>query len=154
MVFTLSNEVHPLFHSYPRTCYNLLFAAVSETLQDVALNPKHLGARVGFTAVLHTWTQTLLFHPHVHCIVPGGGLNREGTQWRSCKPGFLLPVLVLSEVFRGKLLSKLEKAVTKGDMRLLDRDPNALLRQAARKSWVVYSKEPFAGPPWSSFAST
>jgi predicted Zn-ribbon and HTH transcriptional regulator len=146
VVFTIPSELHLLFRANPKVCYGLLFSAVSETLREVALNPKHLGARIGFTAVLHTWTQTLLFHPHVHCIVPGGGLNSEGTQWKSCKSGFLLPVLVLSKVFRGKLLSKIEKALVKGTVKLSDCDPAALLQQAARKSWVVYSKEPIAGP--------
>lgn len=146
VVFTVPSELHPLFRANPKVCYSLLFSAVSQTLREVALNPKNLGAQIGFTAVLHTWTQTLLFHPHVHCIVPGGGPNREGTHWVSCTPGFFLPVLVLSKVFQGKLLSKLEKAVEKGKVKLSDKNPFTLLRQAARKSWVVYSKEPFAGP--------
>lgn len=146
VVFTIPSELHLLFRANPQVCYGLLFAAVSETLREVALNPKHLGARIGFTAVLHTWTQAMLFHPHLHCIVPGGGLNSDGTQWKPCNPGFLLPVLVLSKVFRGKLLSKIEKALVKGKVKLPDKDPAALLRQAARKSWVVYSKQPIAGP--------
>lgn len=146
VVFTISHELQRLFLANQAVCYNLLFTAVAETLKEVALNPKHLGAKIGLTAVLHTWTQTLLYHPHVHCIVPGGGLNADGTQWLPCKSGYFLPVRVLSEVFRGKLLSKLEKAVKKGTVRLADRDPSAMLRKAARKKWVVYSKAPFGGP--------
>jgi predicted Zn-ribbon and HTH transcriptional regulator len=146
IVFTISSALHPLFRFNTRACYNLLFAAVSETLQEVALNPALLGAKIGFTAVLHTWTQTMLFHPHIHCIVPGGGLNSEGTKWLSCKSGFFLPVKILSTVFRGKLLSKLERALSKGEAGLSERDPYALLREAASKPWVVYCKAPFAGP--------
>jgi hypothetical protein len=146
IVFTIPSILYVLFHINPRRCYNLLFAAVSETLQQVAANPAHLGAQIGFTAVLHTWTQTLLAHPHIHCIVPGGGLSPDGTRWIPCKPGFFLPVSVLSLVFRGKLLSKLEKAIDRGEIQLADKDPRELLRKAAHPSWVVYSKAPFAGP--------
>ncbi len=144
VVFTISNVLHVLFRANPKRCYNLLFAAVSETLQQVAANPKQLGAQIGFTAVLHTWTQTLLYHPHVHCIVPGGGL--DGTRWISCKQGYLLPVPILSLVFRGKLLSKLEKAIDKGEIQSANKNPRDILQEAARPSWVVYSKAPFAGP--------
>ena len=146
VVFTVPDELKALFLVNRATCYKLLFAAVAETLKDVALNPDHLGARIGFIAVLHTWTQKLLFHPHIHCIVPGGGLAPDGSQWVSAKPGFLLPVQVLSLVFRGKLLDKLEQAVHQGEVRLSNKDATTLLQQAARKSWVVYSKPPFAGP--------
>jgi predicted Zn-ribbon and HTH transcriptional regulator len=146
IVFTVSRALNPLFRFNARACYNLLFAAVSETLQELALNPTLLGAKIGFTSVLHTWTQTMLFHPHIHCIVPGGGVNGDNTQWLSCKPGFFLPVKILSKVFRGKLLCKLEKAVNQGKVRLPQKDPRALLREAACTPWVVYSKAPFAGP--------
>ncbi len=146
LVFTVSDVLQPLFIANQKACYNLLFRAVSETLKEVALNPKHLGAQVGLLAVLHTWTQTLLYHPHVHCIVPGGGLTPDGEEWRSCKQGFFLPVKVLSKVFKGKLLSKLEKAVQTGELRLPQGNPLALLKQAARKKWNVYSKAPFGGP--------
>jgi hypothetical protein len=146
VVFTIPDTLHALFHANLKVCYSLLFAAVSETLRQVALNPKRLGAQIGFTAVLHTWTQTLLFHPHLHCIVPGGGLNADGTEWVPNKNEFLLPETVLSFVFRAKLLNKLEKAIDKGKIRLQDTDPHALLRNAARPMWVVDAKEPFAGP--------
>ena len=145
LVFTVPEELHPLFLARPHATYNRLFAAVAETLEEVAL--VQLGARIGFTAVLHTWTQTLLFHPHLHCIVAGGGLDPEGEHWIPTRRDYFLPVRVLSEVFRGKLLSKLEGALAKGE--ILGRshdDPRDLLRRAARKKWVVYCKPPFAGP--------
>lgn len=146
VVFTIPSVLHPMFRNDPKRCYHLLFAAVSETLQEVSRNPERLGARIGFIAVLHTWTQTLRFHPHIHCIVPGGGLSLDGTQWIPCKPGFFLPVSILSLVFRGKLLSRLEKEIRNDKIRLADKDPIVLLRKAARPSWNVYSKAPFAGP--------
>lgn len=146
VVFTIPEPLKVLFLCNQATCYPLLFAAVAETLKDVALNPRHLGARIGFIAVLHTWTQTLLYHPHIHCIVPGGGLAPDGSQWVSAKPGFLFPVRVLSLVFRGKLLNKLEKAIIQGEIHVPTMDPTPLLQQAACNSWVVYSKSPFAGP--------
>ncbi|MCI0589402.1 MAG: IS91 family transposase [Planctomycetes bacterium] len=145
VVFTVPAELHPLFLAGPRAAYNRLFLAVAETLEEVAL--ERLGARIGFTAVLHTWTQTLLFHPHVHCIVAGGGLDPEGERWIPARRDYFLPVRVLSEVFRGKLLSKLDKALAKGEIRAPSgEDPRRLLRRAARKKWVVYCKPPFAGP--------
>lgn len=146
VVFTIPDELKAIFLANKTACYNLLFAAVAETLKEVALNPDLLGARIGFTAVLHSWTQTLLFHPHLHCIVPGGGLSSTNDQWVSAKPEYLLPVQVLSVVFRGKLLDKLEKAASQGKIGLAGADINDLLQQAARHSWVVYCKPPFAGP--------
>lgn len=146
VVFTVPQVLHPLFRARPETAYSLLFQAVSETLKEVALNPERLGARIGFTAVLHTWTQTLLYHPHIHCVVPGGGLSEDRTRWISCKPGFLLPVKVLSQVFRGKLLAKLQKAVDKGDLAFDPQQAQTLFHKSACKPWVVFSKRPFAGP--------
>jgi hypothetical protein len=146
VVFTVPEALHPLFRARPEVVYKLLFQAVSETLKEVALNPERLGARLGFTAVLHTWTQTLLYHPHIHCIVAGGGLSADGTEWVSCKPGFFLPVKVLSKVFRGKLLAKLEKVIAKGELTFDPKQAKTLLQKSARKPWVVYSKRPFAGP--------
>lgn len=147
VVFTVPEELHCFFRANPKTAYGLLFSNVSETLQDVALNPKHLGAKVGFTAVLHTWTQKLLFHPHLHCIVPGGGLSPDGRRWIQARPGFLLPVRILSTVFRGKLLSRLQHAVRQGTITLPSAyDPWLQLSKAASKKWVVYAKPPFAGP--------
>ncbi|MGH7410400.1 MAG: IS91 family transposase [Candidatus Methylomirabilis sp.] len=146
VVFTIPQELHALFLANPRVAYGLLFGAAAETLLQVAANPKNLGARIGFTAVLHTWTQTLLYHPHVHCIVPGGGPSPAGDRWVSAKSGFFLPVKILSLVFRGKLLSMLQKAHTDGAVRGPEgHDVAALLVAAACKSWVVYSKPPVAG---------
>lgn len=146
VVFTLPDVLNPLFLGNPRVAYDLLFASVAETLQEVALNSKNLGARIGFTAVLHTWTQTLLFHPHVHLIVPGGGISPGGNRWIPAKPGFFLPVHVLSKVFRGKLLSKFEAAIEKGGVTAPKGNARELLWKAAQKKWVVYAKAPFAGP--------
>ena len=146
VVFTLPDLLHPLFRAEPKKTYALLFAAVAETLQEVALRPKNLGAKIGFSCVLHTWTQTLLLHPHLHCIVTGGGLHPDGTRWVHAKPRFLFSVEILTLVFRGKLLHKLEQALEAGDLRRSPTDSQARLRAAARKDWSVYSKPPFAGP--------
>ncbi len=146
VVFTIPEEIKPLFLAWPRDCYGLLFAAVSSTLNEVAANPKRLGARIGFTAVLHTWTQTLTYHPHIHCVVAGGGLAPDGSRWISCKRRYLLPVQVLSAVFRGKLLSGLESLIQDAPPSSYDIANRRCLERAARKSWVVYSKRPFSGP--------
>lgn len=146
VVFTLPDVLNPLFLGNPKIAYDLLFRAVAETLQQVALNPRNLGARIGFTAVLHTWTQTLLYHPHIHLIVPGGGISPGADQWISAKHGFFLPVRILSRVFRGKLLSSLEGAIEKGSLCQNREDARSLLWKAAQKNWVVYAKRPFAGP--------
>ncbi len=146
VVFTIPEELHPIFLSNARLSYTLLFSAVAQTLSEVAANPRNLGAKIGFTAVLHTWTQTLRFHPHIHAIVPGGGPSTNGDRWVSAAPGFFLPVKILSIVFRGKLLSSLEAAWTSGEL-LTPQDGGVptLLAAAARKNWVVYSKPPVAG---------
>jgi hypothetical protein len=145
VVFTVPAHLHDLFRAAPRVTYNLLFAAVAETLAQVAR--RRLGAQIGFTAILHTWTQLLLFHPHLHCIVPGGGLDPGHTRWIATRPDFFLPVRALSQVFRGKLLAKLQQALARGAIALgLDSDPHDLLKRAAAQSWVVYAKPPFAGP--------
>jgi hypothetical protein len=146
VVFTIPQELHPLFLSNARLSYNLLFATVAQTLSEVAATPKNLGAKIGFIAVLHTWTQTLLFHPHIHAIVPGGGPSTTGDRWVSAKPGFFLSVKILSIVFRGKLLSALEEAWRAGRLGAPQgADVSATLATAARKNWVVYSKPPMAG---------
>ena len=147
VVFTVPDDLNPLFLANPRVAIDLFFSAVAETVQEVALTPGRLGARVGLTAVLHTWTQKLLYHPHLHCIVPGGGLDPSGRRWISCRPGFFLPVRILSKVFRGKLLSRLEDALTRGKLETPPgADAKQLLRKASCHDWVVYSKAPFAGP--------
>jgi hypothetical protein len=146
VVFTMPDTLHALFRANPRLCYGLLFAAVAETLHDVAGNPKNLGAKIGFSCVLHTWTQTLLFHPHIHCIVTGGGLDPDRRRWIAARRGFLFPVRILSQLFRAKLLRRLESGLNDKTLSSNDADPYARLRAAARKNWVVYSKPPFAGP--------
>jgi len=146
VVFTIPDRLHTFFRANPRLTYGLLFAAVAETLHDVADNPKNLGAKIGFSCVLHSWTQKLLFHPHLHCIVTGGGLHPDGQRWVAAKRGFLFPVRILGRVFRGKLLRKLELSLDHRSLQTAESDPYALLRAAARKDWVVYSKPPFAGP--------
>jgi len=144
IVFTLPAELHAFFRATPTVAYTLLFAAAARTLEEVAL--RRLGAKIGFTAVLHTWTQLLLYHPHIHCIVPGGGLDPADARWISTRRDFFLPVRVLAEVFRGKLLSQLAKALDRAKIHSSPgEDSRRLLTRAARKKWVVYSKPPFAG---------
>jgi hypothetical protein len=146
VVFTIPRELHAFFRADAKRTYALLFAATAETLQEVALNPRHLGARIGFMAVLHTWTQKLLFHPHIHCIVPAGGLDPDEERWIDTKSRFFLPVSILSEVFRGKLLSKIEAALADGSLESPKAEPKQLLREASCKRWSVYCKPPFASP--------
>jgi hypothetical protein len=132
----------------------LLFKAAAETLLTIAADPKHLGARIGLTAVLHSWGSALTHHPHVHCIVPGGGIALDGERWVSCRPGFFLPVRVLSRLFRRLFLDKLAAAHQAGRLRffgepiyLADAQAFANYIGPLRKlEWVVYAKRPFAGP--------
>ncbi len=134
--------------------YNLLFKAAAETLQAIAADPKHLGVEIGFLAVLHTWGQNLLHHPHVHCVVPGGGLSPDHSRWISCPPHFFLPVRVLSRLFRGKFLAYLRQAYQRGELEFHGslahlRLPQQFSQQVAaayRIEWVVYAKPPFGGP--------
>jgi hypothetical protein len=148
LVFTVPDRLHDIFLAHPRVAYGLLFDTVDVTLREVAANPNNLGARIGMTAVLHTWTQTMLYHPHLHCIVPGGGLDTSGQRWISSRENFFLAVRILSTVFRAKLLATLQHAVASGKLPTDVRGiPVAkLLRHAARHKWVVYCKRPFAGP--------
>ena len=134
--------------------YGLLFRAVADTLRTIAADPRHLGAEIGFFAVLHTWGQTLVHHPHLHCVIPGGGLASDGSGWVACRPGFFLPVRVLSRYFRRVLLQALQDAFESGQLRFAGRlqplgDPRRFaehLRPARETDWVVYAKRPFAGP--------
>ena len=154
VVFTLPQELAPLALSNQRIVYNLLFKAVARTLSEVAADPKHLGARIGFLAVLHTWGQKLNHHPHVHCVVPGGGLSPDGARWISARPNFFLHVKVLGKVFRGKFLDLLYRAYAAGRIncsgklaQLRSRSAfKHLLARTKRHDWVVYSKAPFGGP--------
>jgi hypothetical protein len=157
VVFTVPQELKPLaLHNRVRF-FELLFAAASRTLLELGRDPRRLGARLGVTAVLHTWTRTLSFHPHVHCIVTGGGLAPEGTGWVAA-PGrgrYLFPVAVMARLFRGKLLAALTRARQRGQLRFAGpcahlADPVAFARlqdDLYRKPWVVYCKPPFGGAP-------
>ena len=149
LVFTIPSCLREIFLACPKVAYNLLFAAAAETVKEVAANSKNLGAQIGMTAVLHTWTQSLLYHPHLHLIVPGGGVDPSGCRWIPTREDFFLSVHILSTVFRGKLLAALEKAVASGRIEVSVGNGvrvRGLLRRAARPRWVVYAKPPFAGP--------
>jgi Putative transposase/Transposase zinc-binding domain len=154
VVFTLPAALGPLALQNSRVVYDLLFRTAAETLLQIAADPRHLGAEIGFLAVLHTWGQNLQHHPHVHCVVPGGGLSPDGSRWIACPDDFLLPVRVLSRVFRGKFLAGLRTAFERGQLkfrgrltRLADADRfDRLLVDAVKTEWVVYAKPPFGGP--------
>jgi hypothetical protein len=148
VVFTLPHALNPLAQCQPRLIYTLLFNSAAATLKRFAEDPKWLGAELGVTMILHTWSQTLEQHLHVHCLVSAGGLTAAG-QWRTSKPHFLFPVRALSRVFRGKLLGSLSEARTNGAWQLGAVQPDAfaaLLRALRSQEWVVYAKQPFAGP--------
>src|ERR1022692_4321179 len=154
VVFTLPRELAPLALQNKKFIYDLLFRASAETLLEVARNSKHLGAEIGFFSVLHTWNQKLGLHPHVHCVVPAGGLSIDHTRWIKTRYAFFLPVLVLSRVFRGKFVAALKRAFRDGrlefhgDLTLLAQPKtfSSWLRKLFRNDWVVYSKRPFGGP--------
>jgi hypothetical protein len=154
VVFTVPEEIAAIALQNQRILYGILFRATAETLQIIAADPKHLGARIGFFAVLHTWGQNLLHHPHLHCVVPGGGLSPDGSRWISCRPGFFLPVRVLSRLFRRLFIKYLQKAFDSGKLHFsgsLERlaDPHQFrlyLAPVEQTEWVVYAKPPFAGP--------
>jgi Putative transposase/Transposase zinc-binding domain len=154
VVFTLPAALSPLALQNPRVVYGFLFRAAAETLMQIAADAKHLGAAIGFLAVLHTWGQTLQHHPHVHCVVPGGGLSPDGTAWVASPKGFFLPVRVLGRVFRGKFLALLDAAFDRGRLAFHGRLRelagagrfHQLLRAVAQTEWVVYAKPPFGGP--------
>ena len=148
VVFTLPDTFNALALSNKRILYNLLFDAVAQTLLEVAAHPKHLGAKIGFLAILHTWGQNLSLHPHLHCIIPGGGLSPDGSRWISCRPGFFLPVRILSRVFRGKFIESLKAASREGKLIGVKNDDafNQLLDASVKHDWVVYAKPPFGGP--------
>ena len=153
VVFTMPESLNPLALRNKRLIYDLLFKTAAETLLQLACDPKRLGAQVGFTAVLHTWGQNLLFHPHLHCVVTGGGLSPDGQRWVPTREDYLFPVRVLSRLFRGKFLAGLQRAYAesllefKGSTAPLARPKEfaALKRQLYRQEWVVYAKPPFAG---------
>jgi hypothetical protein len=142
VVFTVAAELRPLFLRAPEVCLALLFEAVAETLAELAAT--HLSAQTGFTAVLHTWTQRLLFHPHIHVIVPGGGL--AGARWVACRKNFFLPAKALRSVFKAKLLGKLKRALGQGRIPGNVADARTLVARAGEKTWVVEVKPPMAAP--------
>jgi hypothetical protein len=144
LVFTIPKALHPFFRLQPRLAYTLLFRTGSQALLELAR--ERLGATPAVIALLHTWTQVMLFHPHLHLIATGGGLSLDGQTWIATKPTFFLSVLALSGLFRGKLLAAFETALVNGDIHMSERAGRALLRQAAAKAWVVFSKPPIAGP--------
>jgi hypothetical protein len=119
-VFTVPADIASLAWRNKKTVYEILFRAAAQTLLEIAHDPRHLGARIGLLAILHTWTQTLRHHPHVHCVVPGGGLSPDGTRWIGCRETFFLPIKVLARVFRGKVLALLDTAATEGTLRFPD----------------------------------
>jgi hypothetical protein len=154
VVFTLPAQLAPVALQNKRVVYDILFRAASQTLLRIGADSRHLGAELGFVAVLHTWGQTLHHHPHVHCVVPGGGLSAGGKRWTPCKKGFFLPVRVLSRLFRRLFLDALRQAFQEGRLEFhgtiqaLASPGNftALLRACRKTEWVVYAKPPFAGP--------
>src|SRR4249919_1348422 len=154
LVFTLPAPISAIAYTNKAVIYDLLFALAAETLRTIAADPKHLGAQVGVTLVLHTWGSALTHHPHVHGIVPGGGLATDGQRWVRCRPGFFLPVRVLSRLFRRRFLEELEQAHRAGRLQFFGEDAaladvQAFLRWLAPLracEWVVYAKRPFAGP--------
>jgi len=153
VVFTIPDLLNPLVLRNQEVFYALLFKSASETLTELAADPKHLGATIGFISILHTWGQNLMDHPHLHCIVTGGGLSQDGQKWKTCKNNFFLPVKVMSRLFRGKFLGYLKqihtanKLVYPGAVSHLAQPAafHALLTALYDKEWVVYCKPPFDG---------
>ena len=154
VVFTLPASVGEIAFQNKATVYAILFRAAAETLATIAANPRHLGAKLGMTMVLHTWGQTLQHHPHIHCVVPGGGPSLDGTRWVACRPGFFLPVHVLARLFRRLFLRELDNAFGAGKLRFFGKlanlaEPQAFARRLGelrRLDWVIYAKAPFGGP--------
>ncbi len=154
LVFTLPKQIADIAYQNKRVIYGILFRASAETMLTIAADPKHLGAKIAITAVLHSWGSAMTHHPHIHMIVPGGGISLDGNQWVSCRPRFFLHVRVLSRLFRRLVLEKLVAAHQAGDLHFFN-DHAALADEAAFKrylkplrkaEWVVYAKQPFAGP--------
>jgi hypothetical protein len=154
VVFTLPAAIADIAYQNKAVIYDLLFKASAETLTTIAADPKHLGARVGITSVLHTWGSAMTHHPHVHMIVPGGGISLDGERWVACRPGFFLPVRVLSRLFRRLFLERLLAAHQSGHLKFFGNhaaltDARAFVAYLAplrRAEWVVYAKRPFGGP--------
>ncbi len=154
VVFTVPQQIAAIAYQNKAVVYGMLFRATAETLRAVAANPKLLGAEIGFIAILHTWGQNLLHHPHLHCVVPGGGIAPDGQRWIACRPGFFLPVRVLSRLFRRRFMTQLREAFDRQELHFFNalaelQDARAFARYLApvsRAEWVVYAKPPFGGP--------
>jgi hypothetical protein len=154
VVFTLPAQIAGIAYTNKAVIYDALFKAASETLLTIAADPKHLGARIGVTMVLHTWGSPLIHHPHVHCVVPGGGISPDGQRWISCRSGYFLCVKVLSRLFRRLMCQRLIAAHAKGALQFFGENAalhhagafQAFLKPLRRIDWVVYAKRPFAGP--------
>jgi len=154
VVFTIPQEIASIAYQNKAAVYDILFRAAAESLRTIAADPAHLGAEIGFFGVLHTWGQNMLFHPHIHFVVPGGGISPDGTRWVCCRPGFFLPVRVLSRLFRRLFLHCLENAYLAGKLTFFSSlshldERTAFLRYLApfrAAEWFVYAKPPFAGP--------
>ena len=152
-VFTVPEPIATIAYQNKKVLYEILFHASAQTLHTIAADPKHLGAEIGFLTILHTWGQKLLHHPHVHCVVPGGGISPDGEHWVACLPGFFLPVRVLSRLFRRLFLAQLDKAFKAGDLHFYSQLKSlenaqafaAYLAPAKQAEWVVYAKPPFGG---------
>jgi len=153
VVFTMPQEVAAIAYQNKAVVYDILFHAAAQTLRTIAADPRHLGASIGFISILHTWGQNLMHHPHLHCVVPGGGVTPDGQRWAACRPGFFLPVRVLSRLFRRLFMERLRHAFEEGALRFFTslaplQEPAALatyLAPVARAEWVVYAKAPFGG---------
>src|SRR5881296_1426196 len=154
VVFTLPTAIAELAYQNKAVVYDLLFKVSAETMLTIAADPKHLGAKIGITTVLHTWGSALTHHPHVHMIVPGGGIARDGSRWIASRPDFLVHVKVLARLFRGKFLAMLIDAHSGGQLKFFNTHAGLADKQTFKKvlaplrriKWVVYCKEPFAGP--------
>lgn len=154
IVFTLPHELHPIMRANEALTYNLLFKAASQTVLELGKDKKHLHAQTGLMAVLHTWGQNLMYHPHLHCLVPAGGLSLDGKKWKPSRRKFFLPGKVVSRLFRGKFLAGIKQAFTEGKLKCLGKlqhiddlkSLNNYLRPIYQKDWVVYAKPPFGGP--------
>lgn len=153
VVFTVPEPIANVAYQNKKVVYGILFRAAGETLRTIAADPRHLGAQIGFIAVLHTWGQNLLYHPHLHCLVPGGGLAPGANRWIACRPGFFLPVRVLSRLFRRLFLQYLRAAFDAGHLQFFSTLESLgsrsnfaqYLRPLCQTEWVVYAKRPFAG---------
>jgi hypothetical protein len=153
-VFTIPSELNPFVLRNKKTCYSILFRSVNETLQELGNTSKYLGASIGFIAVLHTWGQNLMDHPHIHCIVPAGGLSKSGKNWIACKNFFLFPFKVMKKLFSGKVLAYFKEALENGTITLsgsLEEYKNSsmlkrLFKMLYKKKWVIFVKQPFASP--------